>query len=255
MPYLEALEFEYPIWIERDGERQVQEMRQGRLENPYANYLELLRSLKHLATTASEEELEHFADCGDFSLRNPGSPRSRYALLLLQWTSGDAKPGWYDFADQAFTEFLLQDDLLLGCFDGTAYRNLDYYLTGLAELRVLAELPDDSEAIQQLWLEEGLVAFYWRTWPLRQILARACQLKGWPWFCAGAPENPLVYRNALWAQLSLQESGMSDPESLKSDLVAVHDRLVIQAQQNLEQAEIRRLRQELQEAIEAVPEL
>ena len=254
MPYLEALEFEYPTWHAHTGERQLKAMVQGRLENPYRNYLDLLTHLKNLATVSSEEQLERFADCGDLSLRNPGSPWSRYALLLFQWSGGEPKSGWYDFNPEAYTALLHADNLLDGCFDGSTYLNLDYYLTGLAEVRVLESLPDDSDSLQQVWLEEGLIDFYWQTWPLRKILARVCQLKGWQWFCIGASENLGRYRNGLVALLAQQEAERSDPETLKTDLIHLHDELVMQAGDRLKKPEIQDLRTTIQAAIDRVPE-
>jgi len=209
-----------------------------------------LRHLKALATDAPLEKLRAFAHCGQMALRAPGSAWSRYSLLLFQWTEGAEKPGWYDFADSDFTRLLQEDDFLQACFDGQAFRNLDYYLAGQAELRVLRDLPEQADQIQALWLEENLLDFYWQTWPMHKVIHEALELQGWQWFCAGAEQNPLHYRGSLLALLCRQEFQPDAWQQTRSELIALHDQLILSAGKTLDKPVIAELRQSIQSSIE-----
>ncbi len=249
MPYQASLHYDLPIWDESSAERQLLEIRQGSLENPYPNYLELLRHLMALASDAPLVELERFVNCGELKIENPGSPWSRYSLLLLQWTAGPEKAGWYDFSPEAFSKLLAQERVQ-PCFDGEAYRNLDYYLTALAELRLLRELPAARDVIQRLWVYEELLDFYWDTFPLRTVLAEAYQLLGWQWFCLDAETHPMNYRGGLLAALSLLATQPDEAPRVREDLISLHDQFVLTAANRLNEPLLTELRISLQEAIE-----
>ncbi len=252
MPYVETLNYEYPLWQEegRSEAPQLEKMISGSLVNPYPNYLALLRHLKSLATDAPLEQLTAFADCGQMALRAPGSAWSRYSLLLFQWTEGPEKPGWYDFEDSDFSKLLNEDDFLAPCFDGQAYRNLDYYLAAQVELRVLRDLPDNANQIQALWLEENLLDFYWQTWPLHKVIHQALEIQGWQWFCAGAEHNPLHYRGSLLALLTRQEYQPEAQQQTHRELIALHDQLILSAGHTLTKPVVAELRQSIQSSIE-----
>lgn len=251
MPYLEVLEFEYPLWKPTaNGERQLDKMERGQLQNPYANYLELLQHLLKLAQSEDPDFLQSFADCGELSMHQPGSVWSRYALLMFQWTQGPIKPGWYDFETADYTE-LLQAPLIQGCFDGQTFLNLDYYLTGMAELQAFKNPAVDSQSLREVWLEEGLIDFYWETWPLRRVLAEVCRLKGWKWFLAEQEPGLKYYRYALTALLSRQEN---EPDSqtqadIRAEIVRLHDHFVMQAADLHDSFQGQDLRQMMQDAI------
>lgn len=249
MPYQASLHYDLPIWEETATGRELREIRQGVLENPYPDYLALLRHLSALATQAPQSELERFADCGDLKIEHPGSLWSRFTLLLLQWTAGPEKAGWYDFTPEAFSE-VLEQDILKPCFDGEAYRNLDYFLTALAELRLLRELPEARPMIQRLWVYEELLDFYWDTFPLRSILAEAYLLMGWRWFCLDAETHPINYRGGLLAALSLVATHPEQAAQVHQDLIALHDQFVLTASARLSEPLLAELRVSLQDAIE-----
>lgn len=248
MPYQAALHYDLPIWDENENGRALREVRQGSLENPYANYSALLSHLLALATDAPLAELQRFADCGACRIEAPGSPWSRYSLLLLQGTLGPEKPGWYDF-DPADFQSLLQHPLVQPCFDGEAYRHIDYYLTALAELRLLRELPQSRPMLQQLWRDEDLPDFYWETFPLRGILAEAYQLLGWAWFCPDAERDPLHYRGGLLAALALLTRHPERESEIRADLVALYDQLILTAGEQLNAPLVAELRSSIQDAI------
>jgi len=54
------------------------------LTNPFANYSNLLRHLKWIATDAPIDQLREFADCGNQSLTDWGSNYSRYHTEQLK---------------------------------------------------------------------------------------------------------------------------------------------------------------------------
>jgi hypothetical protein len=249
MPYQAILHYDLPIWDETASGRSLTEVRQGHLENPYSDYLELLRYLFALATDSPPDSLERFADCGSLRIEDPGNPWARYTLMLLQMTPGSEKPGWYDFAPEAFSE-LLKQDLLAPCFDGEAYRNLDYYLTALAELRLLREKPQAQAMIQRLWIYDELLDFYWATFPLRKILAAAYLLLGWRWFCLDAETYPLHYRGGLLAALALLDAQPESASRVHKDLVALHDQLILTAGARLAEPLLAELREAIQAAIQ-----
>lgn len=267
MPYIDAIHFEYSV-TEADGDAASCEVRKGALKNPYHNYLHLLRHLKNLATTAEHDELLRFADCGHVSLRNPGSAWSRYALLLFQWTDGPHKPGWYDFEEEAYTQLLTEDDVLQGCYDGMSFKDLDYYLTALAERRALIELEQGPELLQPLWLHEALADFYWHTLTLRPLLGELAERLGWPWFCGFLPGSTFElhpdftemsptrrFRYGFLALLAAHEHRPVDPERQRQELVALHDRLVLDHQVEFQSEHFKELRSLIQDAIDQVPEL
>lgn len=253
MPYQAALHYDLPIWDETAAGRTLREVRQGSIENPYPHYLALLEHLLALATDAPLEELQRFADCGELRIEDAGSPWSRYSLLLLQWTAGAEKDGWYDFDAERYTA-LLQHPLLKPCFDGEAYRNLDYYLTALSELRLLRELPAARPILRRLWIYEELLDFYWDTFPLRGVLAEAYKLLGWQWFCLDAETEPLHYRGGLLAALSLLATDPDSEAQVRADLIHMHDQLVMTAASRLAEPLIAELRSSLQAAIAKLTE-
>ncbi|MEZ0373561.1 MAG: hypothetical protein ACAI44_31010 [Candidatus Sericytochromatia bacterium] len=249
MPYQATLHYDLPIFEEGPEGRSLREVRQGSIENPYSNYLTLLRHLLALATDAPRAELLRFADCGGLQIDDSGGPWSRYSLLLLQWTAGPEKPGWYDFDAEDFAE-LLKEPLLAPCFDGEAFRNLDYYLTALVELRLLRELPASRPVLQKLWIYEELMDFYWDTFPLRRILAEAYKLMGWQWFCLDAETEPLHFRGGLLAALSLLATEPESEHQILADLISIHDQLVLTAGSRLTDPLLAELRSSLQEGID-----
>ena len=189
--------------------------------NPFKNQYEFLKKFISLATDSSLEELEKFAFCGSLSYHDGGGPFSRYNLLQLQW--GKSSEEWYE----KDISTLINHKIFEECKKDTKYYDIENYIIGKAELRVLRKLPKYEVDIKTIWLSGAYDYIDWYfecDFPMQKILAEAYEYFGWEWFSCGAPEDPSYYAHAVFAALSANKYGSkSTKKTIKDDLFEIYD--------------------------------
>ncbi|MZP30644.1 hypothetical protein GTO91_13075 [Heliobacterium undosum] len=197
------------------------------LVNPFEKCSEMLNYFKWLATKAPLNELIGFArsDISIGSSHSYGSPYFRFSAFYLQFCR-DEKKGWWD---EQVAELIRCDNFFDDCYYDGAHHNIDFYVIGKCELRVLKEIPEHSQDIQYIWLVEDLIEIYYNLGTeMKGVVAEAYKTMGWQWFAYNAKTDPIMFRWALLGLLAAKTLGKEEQRlKVKTDLLDIYENMII----------------------------